>query len=360
MPALLRRLGTIQLDTISVLARTHELVPFSRLGPIGKEKVHDAYWGHPPRAFEYWGHLASVIPIEMWPLFAARRRRMRAEVSHRGATAKQIAEVRAALRDGGPMTSNGLGGARAKGAGWWEWSPTKRAVEALFNTGEVTCVERQGWRRVYELAERVIPPGLLADEPPDLECYSRLVGMAGERLGVATLSDLANFWWMPQQHAKAGLETSGLVPVVVEGWAKPAWAHPAALATPAAGSRGRHRTTLLSPFDSLVWFRERTLRLFDFHLRLEAYVPEPKRIHGYFVMPILAGGRLVGRVDPKREGKTLRVKQLSAERRHAPAVASALARAASWVDCDSVALERVEPAELKPAVAAELKVIGLT
>jgi uncharacterized protein YcaQ len=358
VPALLRRLGTIQLDTISVLARTHELVPFSRLGPIGKQKVHDAYWAHPPRAFEYWGHLASVIPIEMWPWFAARRRRMRAEISHRGATRSQIAEVRAALRDGGPMTSNGLGGARAKGAGWWEWSPTKRAVEALFNTGEVACVERQGWRRVYQLAERVVPAELLAQEPSDLECYARLVGMAGERLGVATLSDLANFWWIPQQRAQAGLEGSGLVPVAVEGWDKPAWAHPGALAALPGGLRGRHRTTLLSPFDSLVWFRERTLRLFDFHLRLEAYVPAPKRIHGYFVMPILTGGRLVGRVDPKREGKTLRVKQLSAPPRYATAVASALAQAAAWVDCDAVVLERVEPAELKPKVAAELGRLG--
>jgi uncharacterized protein YcaQ len=183
--------------------------------------------------------------------------------------------------------------------------------------------------------------------------------MAGERLGVATLPDLANFWWMPTQPVRAAIEATGLVPVEVEGWDKPAWAHRRALEALGSGITGRHRATLLSPFDSLIWFRERTQRIFDFHLRLEAYTPAPRRLHGYFVMPILVGGQLVGRIDPKREGRTLVVKQLSAEPRHATAIAGALAEAASWVGCDSVALERVEPAALAARLPAELSRLGM-
>jgi uncharacterized protein YcaQ len=357
--ALLRRLGTIQLDTISVLARSHELVPYSRLGAVGRKKVHDAYWSAPPRAFEYWGHLASVIPIEWWPWLAAKRRWLMAKEYMRGATKKDMAAVRAALRDGGPLTTADVGGARKGSAGWWDWSPNKRALEGLFASGEVTCVERRGWRRVYDLSERAIPAELLAQDPTDAECYAQLVGLAGERLGVASLSDLANFWWMQTQLVRPAIEGAGLIPVEVEGWGKPAWAHPGALEALRSGIKGRHRTTLLSPFDSLIWFRERTHRLFDFHLRLEAYTPAPKRIHGYFVMPVLVGGRLVGRVDPKRQGSTLVVKQLSAEPGDAVAVAEALVEAAAWVDCDVVALERVEPAGLEKALRSELKRLGV-
>jgi uncharacterized protein YcaQ len=358
VPALLRRLGTVQLDTISVLARTHELVPYSRLGAIGRQPVHDAYWGRPPQAFEYWGHLASVIPIEMWPWLAAKRRRLGKRGDSRGATRKDLAKVRAALQAGGPLTTSDVGGARKGDAGWWNWSPNKVALEHLFAIGEVTCVERRGWRRVYDLAERAIPPELLAQDPGDAECYAYLVALAGERLGVGTLSDIANYWWMPTAFAKQGIEAGGLVPVKVQGWDKPAWAHPRALDALRLGIKGRHRTTLLSPFDSLIWFRERTMRLFDFNLRLEAYVPKPNRIHGYFVMPVLVGGRLVGRVDPKREGTTLVVKQLSAHSRYAAAIAGALAEAASWVECDSVALERVDPAEMADPIRGELQRLG--
>jgi len=360
VPALLRRLGTIQLDTISVLARTHELVPYSRLGAIGRQKIHDAYWGKPPRAFEYWGHLASVLPIEMWPWMAAKRRRYRRMPDHgRGATKKDMANVRAALRDIGALTTADVGGSRSGSAGWWEWSPNKRALEALFAAGEVTCVERRGWRRVYVLAERAIPPELLAQEPTDDECHAHLVAAAAERLGVATRSDLANFWWNHGGTNKRTIEAAGLVRVDVEGWDRPAWAPARALQALSDGIHGRHRTTLLSPFDSLIWFRERTLRLFDFHLRLEAYTPASKRVHGYFVMPVLAGGRLVGRVDPKREGHTLVVRQLSAEPGTEPAVAAALAEAASWTGCDSVALERVDQVGLAEGLRAELKRLGV-
>ena len=359
VPALLRRLGTIQLDTISVLARTHELVPYSRLGAIGRQKIHDAYWGKPPQAFEYWGHLASVLPIEMWPWMAAKRRRLAKLGYTRGAAKKEMADALAALRDRGPLTTSDVGGARQGSAGWWDWSPNKRALEGLFATGEVTCVERGGWRRVYDLAERAIPPGLLAQDPGDAECHAHLTGIAAERLGVATVKDLANFWWNHANATRIAIEAAGLVRVDVEGWDRPAWAHPRALEALSSGIRGRHRTTLLSPFDSLIWFRERTLRLFGLHLRLEAYTPSPKRIHGYFVMPVLAGGRLVGRVDPKRVGRTLVVRQLSAEPGSEAPVAAALTEAAGWVGCDAVVVERVDQPGLAQAVRAELAQRGV-
>ena len=155
--------------------------------------------------------------------------------------------------------------------------------------GEVVCVERRGWKRVYDLAERAIPDDLLHDELDDTECLRRLVRLAGQSLGVGTRADIADYHRLKGEQVDAVIADSGLVPVTVEGWGKPAWADPAALETP---PRGRHRTTLLSPFDSLIWERARTERIFGFTHRLEAYVPKPKRVYGYFAMPVLAGGRL--------------------------------------------------------------------
>ena len=165
-------------------------------------------------------------------------------------------------------------------------------------------------RRVYDLPERVLAPALLDREPGDDECLAALVGIAGRALGVATVADLAEYHRLTQAQVRGAVEAAGLVEVAVDGWGAPAWADPAALATP---PRGRHRTTLLSPFDSMIFDRRRTERLFGFTHRLEAYVPKAKRVHGYFVMPLLAGGRLVGRVDPKREGSTLIARQLSVD-----------------------------------------------
>jgi hypothetical protein len=204
---------------------------------------------------------------------------------------------------------------------------------------------------VYDLPERALPPEVLADDPDDETCLTRLVGQAGVALGVATIGDLADYHRLKRDQVRAVLEATELVPVDVDGWRDDAWADPAALA--ALSTRGRHRTTLLSPFDSLVWDRARTLRVFDFQHRLEAYVPAPKRVHGYFAMPLLAGGRLRGRVDPGRDGTTLVAKRLSCEPGAVDAMAEALREAAAWVGCDSVALEAVDP----PALAAELRTL---
>lgn len=181
---------------------------------------------------------------------------------------------------------------------------------------------------------------------------SRLVALAGQSLGVGTRADIADYHRLKAEQFDAVVADSGLVPVKVEGWAKPAWADPAALA---AEPRGRHRTTLLSPFDSLIWERARTERIFGFTHRLEAYVPKPKRIHGYFAMPLLAGGKLQGRVDPAREGTTLVARQVSLAGRKAVApMAEALVEAASWVGCTAVRVERVDAPELREALSQEV------
>jgi len=347
--AMLRRLGAVQLDTISVLARSHELVAYARLGAVPRARIENAYWsGH---AFEYWSHAACVLPVEEWPMFAFRRRWFRARGQRWHKVGQEACDrVLAALRANGPMTVTDLGGAR-RGTEWWDWSDVKIAVEWLLDIGEVICTERRGWKRVYDLPERALPDGLLADDPDDATCLRRLVRQAGRALGVGTIGDLADYHRLKQDQVRGVVRDTGLVEVAVEGWSK-GWADPDALA--ALGTRGRHRTTLLSPFDSLVWDRARTLRVFGFHHRLEAYVPAAKRVHGYFAMPLLAGGRLRGRVDPGRDGATLIAKRVSCEPGAADAMADALREAAAWVGCDAVAVQAVDPPELAAPLRAAL------
>lgn len=350
---LLRRLGAIQLDTISVLARSHELVPYARLGAVGRKPIEQAYWGHQPHAataFEYWAHAASVLPVAEWPTLGWRRaryREMRRGAWH-GTAADRLAAVREKIAEAGPMTATELGGAKRPGE-WWSWSDTKIAVEQLLSYGEVVCVARRGWKRVYDLPERALPSAILnAPELDQNEGYRRLVTLTGRALGVGTIADIADYYRLKQEGVAAVLPDTGLVPVSVVGWDRPAWADPTVLDLLAAGGpRGRHRTTLLSPFDSLIWDRARTERLFGFAHRLEAYVPRDKREHGYFAMPLLAGGRLLGRADPARVGTTLVARQVSVRNAAAVApMATALREAATWVGCDAVRVERVVPEHL--------------
>ncbi|WP_414168914.1 winged helix-turn-helix domain-containing protein [Streptoverticillium reticulum] len=354
----LRRLGAVQLDTISVLARSHELVPYARLGAIGRDAVEQAYWapraaGAAPHGFEYWSHAACILPVEEWPLFAFRRRAFvaRGRRWHVLEDAERsCAAVRDRLKADGPLTAADLGGAK-NGGEWYDWSETKIAVEWLLDTGEVVCTERRGWKRVYELAERAIPDALFHDDLDDAACIRQLVAQAGAAMGVATRADLADYHRLKGEQVDAVIGDTGLVPVDVAGWGKPAWADPQALAGLSALKGRRHRTTLLSPFDSLIWDRPRTERMFGFTHRLEAYVPRQKRVHGYFAMPLLTGGRLAGRVDPAREGSTLVARQVSLDGPAAVApMARALREAAEWVGCDAVRIERCDDRELATAL----------
>jgi hypothetical protein len=368
VPAMLRRVGGVQLDTISVLARSHELVAHARLGSVPRARIERAYWhASPPQAFEYWAHAACVLPLEEWPYYAFRRRWFK----NRGMRWHQVSEracqqVLAQLSAEGPLTATQLGGAKGGGP-WWDWSETKVAAEWLLDIGELVCVRRDGWRRVYDLPARVLPPELLNTDPSDAECVSHLAGVAARALGAVTHNDLVDYHRLQSvlssQPSRNGYlddaaREAGLVPVTFPGSRSPVpgWADPAALAAEAAAGREHHRVTLLSPFDSLVWDRKRTRRLFGFEHSLEAYVPKAKRVHGYFVMPLLAGGRLVGRVDPAREGRTLVARKLTLDRPSAAEpMARALKEAATWVDCDYVELEQVEPATAREPLRKALQ-----
>ena len=372
VPGMLRRIGAVQLDTISVLARSHELVAYARLGAVPRTRIERAYW-HPRQAtaFEYWSHAACILPIEEWPYYGFRRRALLARGMRWHEVPENVCDqVLARLRAEGPLNATQLGGARGGGQ-WWDWSETKIAVEWLLDTGQVICARRTGWRRVYDLPERVLPAELLDAGPSDAECVTHLAAVAARALGVVTGADLVDYQrlrWGGTGQVKDGdamtpggaAAAAGLIPVEIAGLrndpAVPAWADPSALAEHQSGAvRGRHRVTLLSPFDSLIWDRKRTLRMFGFEHSLEAYVPQAKRVHGYFTMPLLARGRLLGRVDPSRSGRTLIARKLSLDKASATEpMARALAEAAGWVGCDRVELGQVTPATLEPRLRKAL------
>jgi uncharacterized protein YcaQ len=349
------RLRGVQLDTISVLARSHELVAYARLGAIPRKKIEDAYWGPQAETFEYWSHAACVLPLEMWPAFAAQRRSR----TERGFRWHQLedqelscAGVLQRLRDEGPRTARELGGAK-KGGVWWDWSEVKIAVEWLLDVGTVVCRERRGFERVYDLAERVIPSGLRDQELDSESCARILVESAAIAMGVATAKDLAAYHGFAASTVRSVLPTTTLRPVKVEGWREIAYLSESAEKGLQPNMRGRN--VMLSPFDSLLWDRARLERLFKIAYRLEAYVPAPKRVVGYFAMPVLSNDRIVGLVDPKRVGTTLHARHVVVH--HAGAIdqiALALREAAAWVGCDTVSIDRVTPMELTSSLESSL------
>jgi hypothetical protein len=367
----LRRVSAVQLDTISVLARSHELVAYARLGPVGRDVVEKAYWPArgTPTTFEYWAHAACILPLADWPYYAWRRR----SIAARGQRWHKVSEdtceqVLGRLRDEGPLTATQLGGAKAGGP-WWDWSEVKIAAEWLLDTGRAVCVRRIGWRRVYDLPERVIPKELTDHEPTDSECLSYLVAAVARALGVATHADFIEYDRLGGYglHLRDGATldeaaaAAGLTAVTVPGGKREvrAWADPSALAWLSAGGRGTHRTALLSPFDSLIWDRKRTLRMFGYQHLFEPYVPREKRERGYFTMPLLTGGRIAGWVDPGRDGKTLLAKNVFLEKPATVApMARALAEAAQWVGCSAVSADRVEPAHLAQPLVTALRDLG--
>ncbi|MBX9420842.1 winged helix-turn-helix domain-containing protein [Streptomyces lateritius] len=288
----LRRLGCIQLDTISVVRRSHELVQMGRGVPVAEAQQLIGKTS-PPVLFEYWAHAACLIPLEMWPLFAFRRRNYAAKGWNGPEVDPAAVEhVRGVLAERDSVTVTDVGG--AKGSGWERFSVNKWALEWLLATGEVACVHRRGWQRVYQRSESVIPSGLLHREPEDAECLRALVEMAMRALGVATTEDVADYFRLPPRRVASILaDMREAEPVQVEGWKEPAWAFPAALTDP---QTDHDACTPLSPFDSLIWHRPRMGRLFGVEYLLEAYKPALKRECGYFGMPVLVGSTIIGRL----------------------------------------------------------------
>lgn len=360
---MLDRLGAVQLDTISVLARSHELIAYSRFGALRRAAVEEAYWGG--AAFEYWSHAACILPVESWPLFAFRRRnfRDRGERWH-GPPRADVTALLDRIRVDGPLTTADVGGAKS-GADWWQWSDAKVALEWLLDIGEVVVSRRVGWRRTYDLPERVIPTAVLHDDKTDQECLAALVGAGARLMGIGTAADIADVHRIPIGAVVDHASDVGLVPVRVRGSrrepAYEAWAHPEALAWLSGAGRDRHRTALLSPFDPLLWHRDRMERLFGMTHRLEAYTPAAKRVHGYFAMPVLHRGRLVARVDPRRSGSTLvaeRVTLESSSRDALEGTARAIVEAASWVGAERVEVGSVVPGSSHRTLMATLSEVS--
>lgn len=372
---LVRRLGAVQIDAVNVLVRSHHLPAFARLGPYPLGGMDELAYRR-RTTFEYWGHAASFLPIELYP---ALRWRMERHAAH-----KHWAAVRARLdrdRPGyidaivrevterGPLTFTDLADpgrlekVETKYADstllWWRWADGKTVLESLFDAGVVAVAGRRRFERLYDLTERVIPEDVLAQQAPAVQDAQRqLVAHAARALGVATIRDLADYFRLSGVATRAGareLVASGdLLPAKVEGWKDAAYLDP----TASAGAPVEARA-LLSPFDSLVWARPRSERLFSFTHSFELYVPEAKRRYGYYVLPFLLGEHLVGRVDLKsdRARGALLVQGAFAEagttpRTIAGELAGALGELALWLELDRV--EVAERGDLAPALRRAL------
>lgn len=305
-----RSLGLVQIDSVNVLVRSHYLPLYSRLGPYDQALLDAAaYDGRRRQLFEYWGHEASLVPIEHQPLLRWRMQRARKNgdgvwggVARFGKDHADVCrDVLAEIADRGPLGVSDLATGGRRQGNWWGWSQGKVALEWLFWSGQVTTHSRRRFERIYDLPERVLPASVLAAATPAVEDAQReLLRIAIRALGVATDRDLRDYFRLPAADAKARIaeliEERELLPVEVEGWGA------RALVTPALHLPRRiEARAVLSPFDSLVWSRDRMQRLFDFHYRIEIYTPAHKRLHGYYVLPFLLGDRLVARVDLKAD-----------------------------------------------------------
>ena len=349
----LNRLGVVQIDSVNVVSRTHYLPFFSRLGAYPRELLDQIAWGRPKRVAEYWAHEASLIPIQRHPLFRWRMEDARAGAGVWRGVARFLRERRdlvdralEEVRDRGPMSAGELELGEKRQGGWWGWSDAKRALECLFWAGELTTATRRGtFERVYGLPEKVLPRAVFqAPTPPREEAQRQLIRYAARAIGVATEADLRDYFRMPVEGFKARLgelvEAGELLPVTVRGWRNGAYLDPTA-------RRPRRATgqALLSPFDNLIWFRERTERLFGLRYRIGIYTPAHKREHGYYVLPFLEGEAITARVDLKADRKAgvLLVQAAHAEPGAAPETPARLAEElrlmARWLGLSAISVQ---------------------
>ena len=368
----LGRTGVLQVDSVNVLQRAHYMPLFSRMGPYDLDLLRRASQQRPRRVVEYWAHVQALMPVDLWPVM---QHRMRAHRHRRGKWSALndvgvglVEEVLRAVDAQGPVTARDLdhlGAARGAKEHWgWNWSQSRRVLDYLFAVGDVAIAGRNAaFEPRYDLPERVLPPAVLAASVPSAAEASReLVRRAARSHGIATAGCLADYYRMRVTPEGASLaagpaiaelvEAGELLPARVEGWARPAYLHRDALLPRTVTARA-----LVSPFDPLVWERERTERLFGFRYRIEIYVPAALREYGYYVLPFLLGDRIVARVDLKAERRsgTLLVQAAYAEQ-HAPAETAAELVATLWELADWLGLVRlqVEPrGDLATSVARE-------
>jgi uncharacterized protein YcaQ len=302
-------MGLIQIDSVNVLARSQELALFARLGPHPRSLIDDA--SRDGELFEYWVHEASHAPVELHPLM---RWKMNGVHQWKAVTRLEqrrpefVAEVEQRIRDHGPVAAGSLDQRVGPKGPWWDWDDGKIALEHLFHTGRVAAIRRPGdFARIYDLAERVLPAEVLAlPTPAERDARKELLVRAARHHGVATFEDLTDYHRQRNPPCRPLItelvEEGRLVEASVEGWSKPAYVHPDAVMPRRVSARA-----LLSPFDPLVWNRDRAERLFGFRYRIEIYVPESKRQYGYYVLPFLLGDELVARVDLKADRKAGRL-----------------------------------------------------
>jgi uncharacterized protein YcaQ len=354
------RTGVLQVDSVNVLQRAHFMPLYSRMGAYDVDLLRRASQLKPRRLVEYWAHVQALMPVDLWPVM---QHRMAAYRDKRGkwGIVEEDPELEKNLidevRDRGPSTARDLddGLPRSKEHWGWNWSNTRRVLDFLYTVGDLAIAGRNSQFEVlYDLPERVIPAAVLARETPTpADAHRELVRRAARSHGVATVSCLRDYYRMHNDHVRPAIddlvEDGELLPVTIEGWNRPAYLHRDARLPRRVPARA-----LLSPFDPVVWERERTERLFDFHYRIEIYTPKHKRVHGYYVLPFLLGDRIVARVDLKadRPSGTLVVQAAHAEQgapdQTAEELSVALRDLAGWLDLSSV---RVEPlGDLAPAL----------
>ncbi|MGI8667747.1 MAG: winged helix-turn-helix domain-containing protein [Jatrophihabitans sp.] len=349
-------MGLLQLDSVNVLSRSHYLPVYARLGRYPRE-ILDRLTGHTAGRLqreyvEYWAHEASLIPLSTHPLLRWRMARAADEAWGSMQRIAQdrpqlLADVRRLVETAGPIRTGDLGIERVpkRPGQMWQWHDGKVALEYLFWAGEIGAARRINFERHYDLIERILPPQIHQQPTPaPADAQRELVRIAARAYGVATEPDLGDYFRLPRAASKRAVaelvESGGLLPVTVRGWPAPGYLWPAARRPRSVRARA-----LLSPFDPLIWFRDRALRLFGFHYRIEIYTPAAQRVHGYYVLPFLLGDTLVGRVDLKadRQAGVLRVQSAWAE----PAVehevvagelAAQLVDLAGWLELDGVQL----------------------
>ena len=345
------RLGLLQIDSVNVLVRAQYLPLFSRLGSYDLFALDALVAAKPKRLFEYWGHEASLLPVDLQPLLRWRMARaLRGKGVWRQLEAyagEKRAEADALLHRinvEGPLAASDVAGSRAS-KGMWVWNDAKHALEWLFWAGLVAATHRRGsFERVYDLPERVLPPATLQiPTPRGVDARRALLARSAQALGVATVGDLRDYYRIPVADMKLPIEQlveeGTIIPVRVRGWQQQAYMHKDARA-----GRKVAGAALLSPFDPLIWHRPRTERLFGFRYRLEIYTPVHKREHGYYVLPFLLDGSLVARVDLKadRKGGTLIVQrahlELDAPRCTVQRLVEELHHMASWLGLSSIAV----------------------
>jgi len=348
------RLGVLQIDSVNVFARSHYLPLFSRLGDYDPALLDRVFLSRTTHYVEYIAHEATFIPIDDWPLWQFRmddfRRRWEGEDSWTSQNARTLAWVQDELRARGPLRPVDLreDAPRERGT-WWDWDDVKLALEHLWRTGDVAISGRKGFERTYALAEHVIPEAVRAQTIPRADAIRELVRRAARSSGVATQSDLADYYRIRDRSAVSQaiddlVDSGDLLPVQVRGWERagrpiPAWRH-----REAALPRAVNAAALLTPFDPVVWFRDRALRAFDLDYRIEIYVPAEKRRYGYYSLPVLVGDRIVARVDLKadRATSTLQVQSAwwepQARPDDAPPIARELALAAHWQGLEHVSV----------------------